>query len=143
MTHIVCPHCTGVNRVPDERLADGPRCGKCGKPLFEGQPVDLTAASFRQHLERSGLPLVVDFWATWCAPCKTMAPAFAQAAVRLEPRVRFGKIDTETQQAIAGQYGIRSIPTLILFRDGLEIARQAGAMNTNGIVQWVEQSVGS
>ncbi|PLW81459.1 thiol reductase thioredoxin [Kineobactrum sediminis] len=143
MTHIVCPHCTGVNRVPDERLADGPRCGKCGKPLFEGQPVDLTAASFRQHLERSGLPLVVDFWATWCGPCKTMAPAFAEAAARLEPRVRLGKVDTEAQQAIAGQYGIRSIPTLILFRDGREIARQAGAMNTNGIVQWVEQSVGT
>jgi len=141
MPLVVCPHCPAVNRIPDARLADKPRCGKCGKALFTGHPLELTGASFDRHLQRSELPLVVDFWAEWCGPCKMMAPAFAQAAGQLEPRVRLAKVDTEAQQAIAARYNIRSIPTLVLFRGGREIARQAGAMSANAIVQWVERAL--
>jgi len=141
MPLVVCPHCPAVNRIPDARLADKPRCGKCGKALFTGHPLELTGASFDLHLQRGELPLVVDFWAEWCGPCKMMAPAFAQAAGQLEPRVRLAKVDTEAQQAIAARYNIRSIPTLVLFRGGREIARQAGAMSANAIVQWVERAL--
>ena len=141
MPLVVCPHCPAVNRIPDARLADKPRCGKCGKALFTGHPLELTGASFDRHLQRSELPLVVDFWAEWCGPCKMMAPAFAQAAGQLEPRVRLAKVDTEAQQAIAARYNIRSIPTLVLFRGGRESARQAGAMSANAIVQWVERAL--
>jgi len=141
MPLVVCPHCPAVNRIPDARLADKPRCGKCGKALFTGHPLELTGASFDRHLQRGELPLVVDFWAEWCGPCKMMAPAFAQAAGQLEPRVRLAKVDTEAQQAIAARYNIRSIPTLVLFRGGRESARQAGAMSANAIVQWVERAL--
>ena len=141
MPNVVCPHCSAVNRIPGERLGDSPRCGKCGDPLFTGKPLELTAAGFDRHLQRSELPLVVDFWAEWCGPCKMMAPAFAQAAAELEPAVRLAKVDTEAQQSVAGRYAIRSIPTLILFRDGREVARQAGAMSRNDIVQWVNRAL--
>ncbi len=141
MPNVVCPHCAAVNRIPGERLGDKPRCGKCSKPLFTGQPLALNAASFDRHLQRSELPLVVDFWAEWCGPCKMMAPAFAQAAAELEPIVRLAKVDTEAQQTVAARYSIRSIPTLILFRGGQEIARQAGAMSRNDIVHWVQRAL--
>ncbi|MEE4143653.1 MAG: thioredoxin TrxC [Halieaceae bacterium] len=141
MSNVACPHCPAINRIPPERLGDRPRCGKCGEALFTGHPLELTAASFERHLQRSELPLVVDFWAEWCGPCKMMAPAFAQAAGELEPGVRLAKIDTEAQQAVAARYAIRSIPTLILFRGGREVARQAGAMSKNDIVQWVKRAL--
>jgi thioredoxin 2 len=141
MPNVVCPHCSAVNRIPGERLGDSPRCGKCSDPLFTGKPLELTAAGFDRHLQRSELPLVVDFWAEWCGPCKMMAPAFAQAAAELEPTVRLAKVDTEAQQSVAARYAIRSIPTLILFRDGREVARQAGAMSRNDIVQWVNRAL--
>jgi thioredoxin 2 len=134
--HIVCPHCAAVNRVPRERSDAIPICGKCHKPLFEGKPVEVGEAAFDKHLARNGVPVLVDFWAPWCGPCKMMAPHYAQAAAQLEPRVRVLKVDTEAEQALGARYGIRSIPTLALFRDGREIARQAGAMNAAGIVQW-------
>lgn len=135
--HIVCPFCQTVNRIPSERLTQHPRCGKCKEALFTGHPLELTARDFQQHIGRNDIPVVVDFWAAWCGPCKMMAPAYAQAAVKLEPRVRLAKLNTEQERGIAAQFNIRSIPTLILFKAGREIARQAGAMSAADIVRWI------
>jgi thioredoxin 2 len=135
--HIVCPQCDATNRIPSSRLGDAPKCGKCKQPLFAGEPLALTTANFSQHIVNSDIPIVVDFWAPWCGPCQTMAPAFAQAAQQLEPNYRLVKVDTEAEQALGAQYGIRSIPTLALFKKGKEIARQAGAMSTDDIKRWV------
>ena len=112
--NVVCPHCEAVNRVPEARLADRPRCGKCRRPLFDGHPVGLTDHNSDRHLSRSDLPLVVDFWAPWCGPCKIMAPAYEQAAANIEPRARLAKVDTEQNPRLAQRYGIRSIPTLAI-----------------------------
>ncbi len=138
--HIVCPHCEAVNRIPAERLDDGPKCGKCHRPLFTAHPVELTAANFDRHLGRNDIPLLVDFWAPWCGPCKMMAPQFAQAAAQLEPRVRLVKVNTEAEQTLGARFGIRSIPTLALFRGGREIARQPGAMGATDIVRWARSN---
>ncbi|MCU7853564.1 MAG: thioredoxin TrxC [Candidatus Thiodiazotropha sp. (ex Monitilora ramsayi)] len=135
--HIVCPYCDGINRVPSDRLADGAKCGKCHRPLFSGQPLALDEARFAKHAQKSDIPLLVDFWASWCGPCRMMAPAFEQAAAQLEPTVRLVKVNTEEAQQLGARFGIRSIPTLMLMRGGHEIARQAGAMDTAGIVSWV------
>ncbi len=136
--HIVCPHCEAVNRVPAAKLQEQPVCGKCGKALFTGQPLELDSAGFAKHMARSDIPLLVDFWAPWCGPCKAMAPAYAQAAQRLEPQFRVVKLNTEEVQDLAARYAIRSIPTLALFKNGREVARQAGAMNEAGILAWAE-----
>ncbi|MCB1630816.1 MAG: thioredoxin TrxC [Pseudomonadales bacterium] len=136
--HVVCPHCDGVNRVPAVRLAQQPNCGQCHRPLFTAHPVELTQTSFARHISRSDIPVLVDFWAPWCGPCKTMAPHFARAAQLLEPGVRLAKVDTDAAPGIGSQYSIRSIPTLILFRGGREVVRQAGMMGAQDIVRWVQ-----
>ncbi|WP_028670768.1 thioredoxin TrxC [Saccharospirillum impatiens] len=141
LVHVVCPACDAVNRIANSRLADGPKCGKCHRQLFTGEPLALTAANFQKHIERSDIPVVVDFWAPWCGPCKMMAPQYQQAAKSLEPRVRLAKLDTEAHQSLGARYNIRSIPTLAVFSGGREIARQAGAMGMNDIVRWVQSHI--
>jgi thioredoxin 2 len=136
--HIVCPHCSATNRLPTVRLQQQAKCGKCHQLLFTGSVLPLTGNNFDKQLTHNDIPLLVDFWAEWCGPCKMMAPAFAQAAQLLEPHVRLGKLNTETEMAISGRYQIRSIPTLILFKAGRELARQSGAIGTQEIVKWVK-----
>lgn len=137
--HLVCPHCQAVNRIPGARLGERPNCGKCHRPLFDGNPVELNGTSFDRHIGRNDVPVLVDFWAPWCGPCKMMAPWFVEAAGLLEPDVRLAKLDTEAEQAIGARLAIRSIPTLALFKGGRELARQAGAMGAQDIVRWVRQ----
>jgi thioredoxin 2 len=136
--HIVCPHCDAVNRIGQERLRDKPVCGKCARALFMAEPLDVDSARFTKHLERNDIPVLVDFWAVWCSPCKTMAPAYLQAARQLEPNLRLLKVDIENAPDLAQRFNIRSIPTLVLFRNGREVTRQGGAMDTGRIVSWAE-----
>lgn len=136
--HLVCPHCHTTNRVRADQLASAPDCGHCKKPLFTGQPVALDEAGFDKHLKRNQIPLLVDFWAPWCGPCRAMAPAYVQAAGVLEPQVRLAKVDTEAHPALGARFQIRSIPTLALFVGGREVARQAGAMAAGDIARWVQ-----
>ena len=140
--HLVCPQCGTINRVPDERLGDGPVCGTCKTNLLAPEPFALTDATFNNFIANSGLPVVVDFWAAWCGPCKMMAPHFADAAKQL-PRVRFAKVDTEAAAQTAARFAIRSIPTLILFKGGHQVAQQPGAMQAGDIVRWVQSQLGT
>lgn len=135
--HLACPHCLAINRVATARLPAS-RCGKCKQAMFTAAPLELTSANYAALIERSELPVVVDFWANWCGPCKMMAPVFAQTAAELEPRIRFAKLDTEAEPSLAGRFGIRSIPTLIVFKQGREIARQAGLMQGSQLKLWLE-----
>ena len=139
--HIVCPRCDTVNRVPEARLRQQPRCGQCHEPLFEGRPLELTESSFQRHVGHSGVPVLVDFWAPWCEPCRMMAPVFEQAAARFEPRLRLARLNTDAAPEIAARCGIRSIPTLILFRDGREVARQSGALDLTRLSRWLESQL--
>lgn len=139
--HLVCPHCETLNRIPADRVDDRPKCGQCKQPLFSAQPVELGEAAFGRHMQQNGIPLLVDFWAPWCGPCRMMAPAYAEAAKLLEPRVRLAKVNTELVPTMAEQHGIRSIPTMVLFRGGREIARQSGAMGARDIERWVRSQL--
>ena len=140
-SNIVCPHCDAVNRVPTQRFAENPVCGKCKKPLFTGSPVALTDANFERHVSRGDLPIVVDFWAPWCGPCKMMVPAYEQAASQIEPRARLAKVDTEQNQRLAQRFAIRSIPTLAVFKNGRQVASQPGAMSLPQLVQWINSNL--
>jgi thioredoxin 2 len=133
-----CPQCLTANRVPPVRLGDDPKCGRCGAQILADKPVALTEQTFDTFLERSELPVVVDFWAAWCGPCRMMAPAFEHAAAEMKTHVRFAKLDTDAAQSVAARFGIRSIPTLILFRGGREAARVSGAMDRRAIRSWLE-----
>ncbi len=137
---IACPHCGAANRVPAARMGENPGCGRCKAPLFQGRPAEVDATRLDALIARSDVPVVVDFWAPWCAPCRMMAPAFEQAARTLEPRYRLVKVNTEEQQALAAKFGIRSIPTVAVFSAGRELARQSGAMDAGTLVRWIQAS---
>ncbi|MFZ2268472.1 MAG: thioredoxin TrxC [Azonexus sp.] len=140
--HVVCPHCTVVNRLPPSRLGEKPNCGQCGQALFTGAPVELkNAVAFDRHVGRNDLPVVVDFWAPWCGPCRTMGPNFAQACGEIEPALRFAKLNTEEVPIVAARYNIRSIPTLAIFRNGREIARQSGALDAGTLRRWLQENL--
>ena len=138
---VVCPQCAAANRVPQQRLAEGPRCGACKEPLFDGHPVELTGAELERHVAASDLPVVVDFWAPWCAPCRAMAPAFERTAQEIEPHARFVKLNTDNDQEIASRLDIRGIPTLMIFKHGKEVARVAGAMDAGRFRAWVRANL--
>jgi thioredoxin 2 len=133
---IPCPHCNGLNRIPAGRLADQPKCGRCKQPVLLSKPFNLNQAAYASQI-KGDLPLLVDVWAEWCGPCKSFAPTFEHAAVQLSGRVRLAKLDSEANQQLSAQLGIRSIPSLILFKDGREVARQSGAMPLQPLLAWL------
>ena len=141
LINIACPHCVRTNRLPNNKLQQNPKCGNCHQPLFINKPIDLTDFNFSKVISNTHIPIVVDFWADWCGPCKMMAPIFKQIAAELEPGIRFAKVNTEVAQNIAVQYGIRSIPTLIVFKNGKEITRQAGAVDASNLKQFLQSHV--
>jgi thioredoxin 2 len=140
---VACPACNTLNRAPRAKLSPGTggKCGQCGAPLFAGHPVVLTSTTFEAHAAKSDVPLLVDFWAPWCGPCKAMAPQFERAAAHLEPTIRLAKVNTDDEQELASRFGIRGIPTMVLLKKGREIARQSGIMDAGAIQRWVAQAM--
>ena len=139
--HIVCPYCAGTNRIPTDKLQAEPNCGRCKKPLLDTAPIELTKDNIAQHIEKNDIPVVIDFWAPWCGPCKIMGPNFEQASRDFKARVRFAKVNTEDQQSLGGHYNIRSIPTLVLFKQGKEIDRISGALDANQLISWIQSKI--
>lgn len=139
MVHVVCPHCDAVNQLPGNKLTAHPNCGRCKKALFTGRPVALDAARFETHLARSDLPLIADFWAAWCGPCRAMAPIFERAAAQLEPNARFVKIDVDANPQLATRFDVRGIPALFAFKGGQVAARHAGLADGELMQEWVER----
>lgn len=139
--HVVCPECDAINRIPQDKAAQDAKCGKCSSHIFSAKVLELNNVRFPRHVQKNDIPIVVDFWAPWCGPCKAMAPVFSAAATVLEPRCRLIKINTETEQNLAQQYAIRSIPTLIIFKAAREVARVAGALDSKNLLAWVEQNL--
>ncbi len=141
MPNVVCPHCRAVNRIPEARSATAAKCGDCHQPLFEGAALPVTATSFQKHIDRNDIPVLVDFWAEWCGPCKAMAPIFARAAKDLEPELRFLKVDTEAEPALANRYNVRGIPTMILFKNGQPAEQQVGAVGDQALRAWIREHI--
>lgn len=138
LIQITCPHCEATNRLLERKLEQNPKCGKCHQLLFVSKPLELTSKNFKKVISKTSIPIVVDFWAEWCGPCKMMAPIFEQACKVVEPRARLAKLNTEFSQNIAAQFGIRSIPTLIVFKNGKEVSRQSGALDQRNLIQFIE-----
>jgi thioredoxin 2 len=136
--HVVCGNCDSVVRIPDDKLGQEPRCPKCHHALLPGEPLALKTASFDRHLARNDLPLIVDFWAPWCGPCKMMAPHYEEATRRLQTKARFAKVNSDDEPSLSARFGIRGIPTLIVFKQGQELARQSGAMELGGLLRWLQ-----
>ena len=137
----VCGHCFSINRVPKDKITAGGKCGSCHKQIFTGQPVELTNASYSRFITKNQIPVIVDYWASWCGPCKMMAPVFTATAKEMEPHVRFAKVNTENEQSLAASANIRSIPTLVLYRSGKEVSRIAGAMDATNLKNWIQQNL--
>jgi thioredoxin 2 len=142
-THIVCGHCDAVVRAPNDRLDQKPKCPRCRQTLFAGHPIELRTANFDQHVTRNEVPMIVDFWAPWCGPCQAMAPRFTEAAQHFEPHVRFAKVNSDDEPQVSARFGIRGIPTLIAFKNGREVARQSGAMDSGTLTRWIQSALNS
>ena len=136
VVQVACPACLAANRVPKARLGEDPKCGKCGARLLDGTPVELREDQFEAFVQRTGLPVLADFWAPWCGPCRAMAPHFERAAAELKDRVRLVKVNTEEAPGLAQRYGIRAIPTLVLFKGGVEAKRMSGALDAGALARW-------